>query len=302
VLWDQGDHGGTVVIASTNRTNATSFSTETADDFVVPAKRTWLLQGVDVAGGYYGTGTQGPADSLNIVVYADRNGLPGAARCTFRQIQPRRGLDNGVFEVDFATPCRLSTGRYWVAVQTNQNTDATGVWGWLERTALREKPSAWRNPGGGFNTSCNDWGRRAATCKVGDQPDLIFRLRGQDTASGGGGGGTCTGSSTALCLSNKRIKVDVTWRNAKGQLVAAHATALTGSTGYFSLDSTGLDLAVKIIDGRPVNGSFWLFYGGLSSAEYTLRITDPVTGIVKTYGNPKGRYASGGDAGAVPSP
>jgi VWFA-related protein len=302
VLWEQSDHVGTVVIASTNRTDAPQYSTETADDFVVPAQKTWLLQGVDVAGAYYGSGAHGPADSVNVVVYADRNGFPGAASCTFRQVRPRSGLDSGVFEVDLTGICRLPAGRYWVEVQTNQDTSATGVWGWVERTALREKPSAWRNPGGGFNTACNDWGRRAATCKIGDQPDLIFRLRGQETTGGGGGGGSCSGSATALCLSNKRIKAEVTWRNPKGQLVAAHATALTGSTGYFSLDSTGVDLAVKIIDGRPVNGSFWLFYGGLSSVEYTLRITDPVTGTVKTYANPKGRYASGGDAGAVPSP
>jgi hypothetical protein len=56
-----------------------------------------------------------------------------------------------------------------------------------------------------------------------------------------------------------------------------------------------------------VNGYFWVFYGALSNVEYTIRITDTVTGEIKTYFNPDGRLASvadvlafhGGAAGSV---
>jgi VWFA-related protein len=300
-LWNQLDNAGNVGVASENRLEAggTPFSSETADDFVVPARKTWLLQGIDVKGFYYGQGAHGPASSVNVVVYADRNGLPGTAQCTFRQVRPRAGLSSGAFELDLSGTCRLTAGRYWVAVQANQNFTTAGQWGWQERTVLRERPSVWRNPGGGYGTPCSDWGRRVDACGAGDDPDLLFRLRGQETTSGGG---TCTASATALCLSNKRIKVEATWRNLKGQLVAAKAKALTGSTGYFSFESTALDLIVKIVDGRPVNGNFWFFYGGLSNAEFTLRVTDPVTGTVKTYTSPKGTYTSSGDTEALPSP
>jgi len=46
------------------------------------------------------------------------------------------------------------------------------------------------------------------------------------------------------------------------------------------------------------NGKFWVFYGALSSVEYTIRVTDTVTGKVKAYTNPKGQFASVGDTEA----
>ena len=55
---------------------------------------------------------------------------------------------------------------------------------------------------------------------------------------------------------------------------------------------------VKALDGRPVNGHFWLFYGALSNVEYTLTVTDTQTGKIKTYTNPSGRFASVADTQA----
>jgi VWFA-related protein len=302
VLWYQGDQTGSSGISSENRVDAggAPYNTAAADDFVVPSKKTWLLQGVDVLGVYYGPGAHGPARSVNVVVYADRSGLPGAAQCNFQQVRPRAGLSNGSFELDLAGTCRLPAGRYWISVQANQDFPAAGQWAWVERSVQRERPAAWRNPGGGYDSPCDDWGRLASTCLSGHDPDLLFRLRGQETT--GGGGGTCTSSSTALCLNSKRIKAEVTWRDPKGKLVSAKATALTASAGYFSFGGTALDLIVKIIDGRQANGHFWVFYGGLSNVELTLKITDPVTGIVKTYANAKGNYTSQADTEALPSP
>jgi hypothetical protein len=46
---------------------------------------------------------------------------------------------------------------------------------------------------------------------------------------------------------------------------------------------------MKVVDGRPVNGKFWVFYGALSNVEYTITITDTQTGTVKTYFNPSGQ-------------
>jgi len=53
-----------------------------------------------------------------------------------------------------------------------------------------------------------------------------------------------------------------------------------------------------VLDGRPLNDKFWVFYGALSSVEYTLTVTDTQTGVVKTYTNPSGRLASVADTGA----
>ena len=59
-----------------------------------------------------------------------------------------------------------------------------------------------------------------------------------------------------------------------------------------------MEVIVKIVDGRTVNGKFWVFYGALSNLEYTLTVTDSVTGATRTYHNPAGHLASAADTNA----
>lgn len=49
---------------------------------------------------------------------------------------------------------------------------------------------------------------------------------------------------------------------------------------------------------RAVNSHFWVFYGALSDVEYTITVTDMLTGAMKTYFNPQGRLASVADTSA----
>ena len=298
VLWNQTDRVGDSVVSSENRLDSEGgpFSSEAADDFVVPGTKTWLLQGVDVLGGYYGSGAHGPAQSVNVFVYRDGNGfLPGTLQCSQRNLRPAAGLGNGSFEINLPSACRLTAGRYWIAVQANQSFPTAGQWGWGERTAVREKGAVWRNPADGYDTGCSDWTRKA---NCGQQPsDFLFRLRGEEPS---GGGGSCKASTTALCLAGKRFRVEASWKDAKGKVASAKGTGLTGNTGYFSFVSNSLDLIVKLVDGVSSNGHFWVFYGGLASPEYTVKITDSATGTVKTFTNPKGSFTSGGDTTTLP--
>ncbi|HSS48211.1 MAG TPA: hypothetical protein VLX28_04630, partial [Thermoanaerobaculia bacterium] len=113
--------------------------------------------------------------------------------------------------------------------------------------------------------------------------------------------GTCT-AGPVLCVAGNRFRAQVTWKagNLGG---AAQAVSLSGDTGYFWFtDPANVELMVKVLDGRTVNGSFWVFYGALSNLEYTLTITDTVTGKTKTYTNPSGQFASVGDITAFPAP
>ena len=57
---------------------------------------------------------------------------------------------------------------------------------------------------------------------------------------------------------------------------------------------------IKVLDGRALNDHFWIYYGALSNVEYTVTVTDTVTGRRKTYINPEGRFASAGDVRALP--
>ena len=75
------------------------------------------------------------------------------------------------------------------------------------------------------------------------------------------------------------------WKNL-GQVIPSLTTDQTGFFWFFI--SSNIELAVKMLDGRALNGKFWLLYGGLSDVEYTIRVTDTVTGGVRTYRNEPG--------------
>jgi ELWxxDGT repeat protein len=105
----------------------------------------------------------------------------------------------------------------------------------------------------------------------------------------------CQPTATRLCLQGGRFAVDVDWKDFAGNTGQGQAVTLTGDTGYlWFFNASNVELVVKILDGRPVNGHFWVFYGALSSVEYTLKVTDLETGQVRTYRNPAGQLASAG--------
>jgi hypothetical protein len=109
---------------------------------------------------------------------------------------------------------------------------------------------------------------------------------------------SCFSAATHLCLNGERFQVDVDWMlpggPGKGQ-----AVPLTNDTGLFwFFGNSNLELIVKVLDGRPVNGHFWVYYGGLSDVEYQITVTDMKTGAREIYTNPPGRLASGSDTSA----
>jgi hypothetical protein len=59
---------------------------------------------------------------------------------------------------------------------------------------------------------------------------------------------------------------------------------LSGATGVFwFLAPQSLEIVVKIVDGRQLNGHFWVFVAGLSNLAYTATVTDTATGESRTY-------------------
>ena len=111
----------------------------------------------------------------------------------------------------------------------------------------------------------------------------------------------CAGGE-GLCLQDGRFQVQVRWALPAGQEGTGQAVPLTRESGYFwFFGANNVELAVKILDGRVENGHFWVFYGSLSDVQYTLLITDTVTGATKTYVNPPSTLASRGDITAFPA-
>ncbi|HYR46650.1 MAG TPA: PKD domain-containing protein, partial [Thermoanaerobaculia bacterium] len=113
----------------------------------------------------------------------------------------------------------------------------------------------------------------------------------------------CVPGPDALCFDNGRFRATVFWRvPSQGISGPGWAVPITGASGYFWFFSpSNVELIVKVLDGRAVNGDFWVFYGALSDVEYTLTVTDTKTGAVKSYFNPAGRLASAADTAAFAS-
>ena len=107
----------------------------------------------------------------------------------------------------------------------------------------------------------------------------------------------CVTDATTICLNSGRFKVQVTWSvPSQGTSGVGNGIALTSDTGEFwFFSANNIELVVKVVDGRAFNNKFWVFYGALSNVQYTITVTDSITGAVKTYVNPNGNLASVAD-------
>ena len=84
-----------------------------------------------------------------------------------------------------------------------------------------------------------------------------------------------------------------------GLAAQARALPITADTGVFwFVDATNLELMIKVLDGRGVNGKFWVYYGALSDLEYTITVTDTETGQRRMYHNARNNLASQADVDA----
>jgi subtilisin-like proprotein convertase family protein len=110
----------------------------------------------------------------------------------------------------------------------------------------------------------------------------------------------CVANSTTLCLNNGRFQTTVAWQvPTQGTSGVGMAVPLTTDTGYmWFFTANNIELMIKVVDGRTFNGKFWVFYGALTDVQYTVTVTDTVTGNVKTYFSPQGTPQSRADTAA----
>lgn len=119
-------------------------------------------------------------------------------------------------------------------------------------------------------------------------------------------GDDCIPGEHTLCL-HDRFMLTVDWRNQHGGGVEGrgHAMPLTPKTGAFwFFDAGNYEVTAKVLDGRTINGHFWVFLGSLSDVEYWVTVDDLVSGRREVYYNPPGnRYGIADtdafDSGAV---
>jgi hypothetical protein len=160
--------------------------------------------------------------------------------------------------------------------------------------------------------SAGGLGSFAATWTSNGFPLSFFPFIESDGRDGSGAGVfgqaysslTCAAGSEVLCLQGGRFQARLAWKNPfTGETGTGKTLPLTGDTGAFwFFDPDNLELMVKVLDGREVNGYFWVFYGSLSNVEYTLTLTDTATGTAKTYHNAPLTFGSQADVTAFHSP
>lgn len=172
VLYDQYNNASPIGTLSTAFTDVPLFSSDLADDFVVPAGETWNVQSIDADGLILGPG---PINSFNVFFYADNSGLPGTQ--VYSAMNQPFSVSGSTFTVNLPSLAVLAAGTYWVEIQANMMFIPKGAWIWTDRTLQSNQGAAWQNPGGGFGT-CPTWARKITCIPVTGGPDQVFRLNG----------------------------------------------------------------------------------------------------------------------------
>ena len=181
----------------------------------------------------------------------------------------------------------LSDVEYWLNVSDR----ATG--------RLRRYHNPAGNYCGGADTSAFPWAAPAATlAALADEAAALQSTDATGLDLGGAVDGalvvaapaSCAPGPTGLCLGGSRFRVTARWRNPRtGAGGNAGAVAADGESGSFWFFGPGnLELTVKVLDGRTLNGKFWVFFAALSDVEYWVDVTDTQTGAVRSYHNPPG--------------
>ena len=106
-----------------------------------------------------------------------------------------------------------------------------------------------------------------------------------------------------LCLgSNGRFAREAGWQTLDGQQGPATPRPFRRHPGFWFFSASNVELLAEVLDGRAINGNFWVFWGGMTDLDVTLRVTDSLLGATRTYTNPAGSFPSMADVSAFPDP
>ena len=112
------------------------------------------------------------------------------------------------------------------------------------------------------------------------------------------GGPAAIGSTSLNVGSEGRFEVRASWSSGSHS-GEARGALLSTRGGYFTFfREDNVELVFKVLDGRAVNGHFWVFASALSNVEWTLTVTDTETGEARVYDSASGELTSLADTRA----
>ncbi len=273
-----------------------AFDAWAADDFVVPAGTTWLVDEVRTVGT---TGTPGGA-TVSVTFYANSPGggdpdLPGAAvpGCSYTGLVPTDVA--GSFTIVLPTVCSLAAGAYWVGIQTAQNVASFGQHFWSNRTVQTGSEAVWRNPGDGFATGCLDW-EPQTECGVGGgaAPDLLFQIFGN-----------VGGADLALALTDTPDPVvagasmtytaTLTNHGPSAASDAALSLPMAAGTGFVSAVATGATCTTPAVGANGTLACTWTGVTGIGAGNArtaTITVSVPASAAAGTVFSVTGTVSS----------
>jgi len=188
VVYDQSadeEYGGYIVSQFFTDSLSADLSSETADDFEVPAGETWTVGSFGVWGTWW-PDSPGNAEKIDIAIYEDDGGIPGALidgygeETNFYAEEWFTGDEHeSYYNFTFPTPLTFTEGHYWISFQIHDSYDKVGQWGWQDKTNENWEPWHWRNPGGGFPMGGPDWQPSTSVTPFGYANDTRFALYGE---------------------------------------------------------------------------------------------------------------------------
>lgn len=191
-------------------------------------------------------------------------------------------------------------GFFWVYYGALSNVE---YWITVEDTVTR-KSRTYHNPLGTFGSFGDIEALPAedSGAILGEVSTALTRLQDLSADAIEMGTTTCFPSATRVCLLGGRFAVEASWTDFAGNSGAAYAEQLTSDTGnLWFFDPDVVEIAVKLVDGSEFNDHIWVYYGSLSNVEFTLTVTDTMTGEPRPYFNPLGEFGSFGDILAFPA-
>ncbi len=199
--------------------------------------------------------------------------IPGTARFYTVEVRQLAGYDSSlprrgviIHEVDAE---RVEPA--WLAEQTSPPLERA-----CEEGAVWQPGEEFRDPSG-------------VVVKVIEAAGDGFRIQ---IGAAAGAAEPCSADGTTLCIDGRfQVRARFSTQQAGGLSGDAQAASLA-STGmdrgglfsFFSADNP--ELFVKVLDGCPVNGSFWVFLSAGTNAGFTVTVKDTKTGASRQYSNP----------------
>jgi uncharacterized protein DUF4331 len=105
--------------------------------------------------------------------------------------------------------------------------------------------------------------------------------------------------ANAAQLQFNRFSTTVSWKTPDGKTGTGQPLGVAANTqGFWFFSPDNVEVTVKVLDGRAINGHFWVFYGSMTNVEFTLTVTDTQSGAQKIYTNPQGINGSKADTSA----